>query len=95
MTVTNETPIAMLTVGQLREVLKSGEDKPIQLTQLNPERRYVYGLAGIRRLFNCGVVTASKYKNGVIKDAVMQFGRKIVVDADKALELFDAQKNSK
>lgn len=85
----------MLTVGQLKEVLKSGDETPIQLTQLNPERRYIYGLAGIQKLFNCSYVTAFRYKEGVIKGAVMQFGRKIVVDADKALELFNSHKEGK
>ena len=37
-------------------------------------------------------MTAQRYKNGIIKDAVTQYGRKIVVDADKALELFRAAK---
>lgn len=92
MEITNETPVVMLTVGQLKEVLKSGEDKPSQLTQLTPERKYVYGLAGVRKLFNCSHATAQKYKDGVIKDAVRQVGRKIIVDADKAMELFNEYK---
>ena len=42
------------------------------------------------QLFNVSNVTAQRYKNGIIKDAVKQCGRKIIVDADKALELFKA-----
>ena len=56
-----------------------------------PGKRYVYGLRGIRELFNVSHATAQKYKDGIIKDAVFQSGRKIVVDADKALELFNSR----
>lgn len=92
MTVTNETPIAMLTVGQLREVLKSEENPSVQIMQSNPDRKYVYGLAGVRKLFNCSHATAYKYKESIIRDAVRQVGRKIIVDADKAMELFNESK---
>ena len=51
-------------------------------------RRYVYGLKGISNLFGVSKVTAQKYKDGILKDAVYQSGRKIVVDADKAMALF-------
>ena len=40
-------------------------------------------------------MTAQRYKNGIIKDAVKQYGRKIVVDADLALELFAEAKEEK
>ena len=53
-------------------------------------KRYVYGLKGIQELFNVSHGTAQKYKDGIIKDAVFQSGRKIVVDADKAMELFNS-----
>ncbi len=92
MTITKETPIAMLTVGQLQEILGLSEKhiaKPT--TEAKNERRYVYGLAGIRRLFNVSHVTAKKYKDTIIADACFQQGRKIVVDVDKAMELFQKQ----
>ena len=54
-----------------------------------PGKRYVYGLRGIQELFNVSHLTAQRYKDGIIKDAVYQSGRKIVVDADKAIELFN------
>src|ERR1035437_9659110 len=85
-----ETPIAMLTVGQLIELLN--EDRK-QVTVSKPEssKRLVYGLHGIRNLFNVSHATAFRYKETIIKDAVSQNGRKIVVDVDKALELFNAK----
>lgn len=54
-----------------------------------PGKRYVYGLKGIQELFNVSHLTAQRYKDGILKDAVYQSGRKIVVDADKAIELFN------
>ena len=52
------------------------------------ERRYVYGLAGIARLFGCSLPTANRIKQSCkINRAIAQIGRKIIVDADLALEL--------
>ena len=53
------------------------------------EKRYIYGLRGIRQLFNVSHTTAQRYKDTIIKDAVLQQGRRIIVDADKAMELFN------
>lgn len=53
-------------------------------------RRYVYGLRGIMHLFGVSNVTAQRYKNGIIKDAVIQNRRKIIVDVDRAVELYNA-----
>jgi predicted site-specific integrase-resolvase len=49
---------------------------------------YAYGLRGIRDEFNVSHATAQKYKDGILKDAVMQNGRKIILDEKKARELF-------
>ena len=56
-------------------------------------KRLVYGLRGISELFNVSLVTAQKYKNTFLAPAVSQRGRKIAVDADLALELFNNQKD--
>lgn len=53
-----------------------------------PSTRYCYGLKGIMDLFHVSNMTAQKYKRTIIKDAVKQNGRKIVVDTEKALALF-------
>lgn len=58
-------------------------------------RRYVYGLKGIMELFGVSNVTAQRYKRGVIRDAVSQYGRTIVTDADLALQLFREHKESR
>lgn len=56
---------------------------------LNHGKRYVFGIKGIQELFNVSHATAQKYKDGILKDAVFQSGRKIVVDVYKAIELFN------
>lgn len=97
-TVSNETPLAIMTLGQLKEALQQKEQPQVFQQAAdkigNQTKHFVYGLAGIRSLFNCSHLTAQRYKDGLIKDAVYQHGRKIVVDADKALELFNAAKES-
>lgn len=52
------------------------------------ERKYVYGIPGISRLFGCSLPTAHRIKkSGKIDKAITQIGRKIIVDAELALEL--------
>lgn len=59
-------------------------------TVITPDssKKYVYGIAGIARLFGCSIPTANRIKkSGKIDKAITQIGRKIIVDADLALEL--------
>ena len=79
--------VASLTVGQLRDLLREclTNERPHSESQ---EKRYVYGLKGIQSLLNCSHTMAQKYKDGILKDAVMQSGRKIVVDAEK-VKMYD------
>ena len=52
------------------------------------QKNLVYGLEGIKTLFGCSTTTAWRIKNTEwIRPAISQVGRKIVVDADLALEL--------
>ena len=67
------------------------KEDPPKNKNLEPGKRYAHGLKGIQELFNVSHATAQKYKDGIIKDAVFQSGRKIVVDVDKALELFNSR----
>lgn len=53
-----------------------------------PGKRFVYGLRGIRDLFNVSHPTAQRYKNTFLAPAIMQRGRKIITDATMALELY-------
>lgn len=51
-------------------------------------KKHVYGIVGIARLFGCSMPTANRIKkSGKIDKAITQIGRKIIVDAELALEL--------
>lgn len=91
MEVKESTPVAMMTAGELKAFL--GFTAPTVISE-NPgkeaaqAKRYVYGLSGIRQLFNVSHVTAQRYKDSFLSPAVIQRGRKIVVDAELAMKLF-------
>jgi hypothetical protein len=91
--VTAETPIVQMTAGQLADYLnKNKPDTSTQEAVAAQGRRFVYGIKGIMELFKVSNVTAQRYKRGIIKDAVSQRGRIIVVDAEKALQLFNERR---
>ena len=91
--ITPNTPLGMLTVGQFEELLSRNRIEKTETFQ-SSHSRYVYGLKGICELFNCAHSTAQKLKDEVITEAVSQYGRKIVVDAEHALRLFKEKKSS-
>jgi len=83
MEITDNTPIVMLTVGQLKGIIRQEmEQSELMLKEEKSKEvvEYVYGLRGIRNEFNVSHATAQKYKNGILKGAVMQNGRKIIID---------------
>ncbi|OCA69186.1 hypothetical protein BBI01_18245 [Chryseobacterium artocarpi] len=52
--------------------------------------KYVYGLKGIANLLGCSVSSATRLKrSGKINNAIVQDGRKIIVDVQKALSLLN------
>jgi len=75
----------LLFLAQHGNMSTNGETPKVSSKE---EKRYVYGLAGIARLFGCSLPTANRIKqSGKINRAITQVGRKIIVDADLALEL--------
>ncbi|MBR1576247.1 MAG: DUF3853 family protein [Bacteroidales bacterium] len=91
MLIDDTTPIAALTVGNLKQLIsdlirkQKADDIPPVTTS---GKRYVYGLKGIQDLFGVCHLTAQRYKDGFLAPACMQNGRKIVVDVDMAMQLF-------
>ena len=77
------TPLAMMTIGQLVEVMQKAEPKKEERSE-----DFVYGLRGIRELFGVSHKTAQVYKNTFLAPACDQLGRTIIVDKHKAIELF-------
>ena len=92
--ISNETPISFLTVGDFMELL-NGREKKQDIQIQNNIKRYTYGLLGIRNLFNVSHATAQAYKNTFLKPAVSQNGRKLVVDIDLAMELFNQKQSGR
>ena len=71
----------------------ANNNKPLAITEPptvidTTTKKHVYGVAGIASLFGCSLPTAHRIKkSGVINRAITQIGRKIIVDAELALEL--------
>ena len=85
----NNSPIVTLQMT-IEEYLEMKERKELKEASVRPRNR-VYGLEGIKQLFCCSTTTAWRIKNSDwIRPAITQVGRKIVVDADLALELANA-----
>ncbi len=93
--VDDNTPVSMLTVGQLRRALFPDDGKAVvkSAEPTTEGKRYVYGLSGIRGLFNVSIPTAHRLKNTVLKGAISQQGRVIVCDVEKAMQLFHENRN--
>lgn len=92
MEITSDTRIIDLTVGQLMDLIAKAQ-APVVEKKPEQTKRLVYGISGIAQLFNCSMTTANRIKaSGRIDDAITQHGRIIVVDADKALLLFNNSK---
>ena len=88
-----ETKIIVMTEQQLNKLIESAkQNNSLAENQNRESKEYVYGLRGIRELFNVSHATAQRYKDTFLKDAIIQRGRKIMVDVQKAFELYNQVK---
>ena len=89
-------PLWQYTGEQLLELLDSRnvrDNFAPESTASTANRWLVYGIEGLCELLQCSKATAHRIKNsGVIKDAITQTGRKIIIDAQLALELIQSSK---
>lgn len=91
----NSLPLWQMTGGQFINLIKtafgqSGERQPetVNRTDVSDGQRYAYGISGICEIFGCSKPTAQRLKrSGVIDGAIIQNGRTIVIDRQKALDL--------
>lgn len=90
------TRLIDLTVGQLQDLIYETVNRSIAKVNTNitsNEKKLVYGIDGIAELFGCSRTKANEIKqSGMIDKAVIQIGRKIVVDAELALKLAGGRK---
>ena len=74
-----KTPIWQLTVEEFLEISK----------RINTEKKYEYGLKGLAKILGCSLSKASEIKSsGILKEAIIQNGQIIIIDKEKALQLF-------
>lgn len=88
-------PLWQYTGEQLLELLNSRTESPQNNEQpeSGKQRRYLYGIEGICQLLGCSKATAHRVKNkGVLKEAITQIGRKIIIDMEIAMECIRATK---
>lgn len=66
------------------------------LQEQSINKKYVYGILGIAKIFNCSKSTANRIKKeGIIEGAIIQKGRKIIVDVELAMSLLKKHKLKK
>lgn len=74
-----KTPLWKLTVEEFLEICND----------INFQNKYVYGLKGLAKLLGCSVSKASEIKSsGILNESIIQKGNIIIIDKQKALELF-------
>ena len=84
-------PLWQLTVNELMEILDSKKENTIIIEQKD---EYVYGIAGLAKLLGCSINHAGAIKrSGQLDGAIIQNGRKIIINAPKALELCNRKEN--
>ncbi|MDH6357773.1 DUF3853 family protein [Parabacteroides sp. PF5-9] len=84
-----EKPLWQMTGEEFLYLQQNSEQREVQsVVPVTSSKKHVYGIAGIARLFGCSMPTANRIKqSGKIDKAITQIGRKIIVDAELALEL--------
>lgn len=85
-----EKPLWQMTGEEFLTLQREGQNpsSTTEITIKEDSRKHVYGILGIAKLFGCSMPTAHRIKkSGKIDKAITQIGRKIIVDAELALEL--------
>lgn len=82
-----------MTGEEFLELQKNCTVAEISSSEEKPSKKYIYGIKGIANLFGCSISKANRLKKeGKISEAIYQDGRKIIVDAEKALELLKSNR---
>lgn len=82
-----QKPIAIMTGEELVFLIKNSTTANNN-SPITEQKKTYYGIEGIAQVFGCSVPTANRIKkSGIIDEAIIQIGRKIIVDGEKALIL--------
>ena len=84
-----EKPLIQMTGGEFIFLQNNLNNKlPSKILKPEKGKKYVYGIRGIATLFGCSISSANRIKKSKkIDRAIIQDGRKIIVDSELALEL--------
>lgn len=87
-----DTPMWQLSLGdflqELQNIMKNPQELETPIIE-NKEKEYVYGIAGLAKLIGCSTSHAARLKaQGIFDEAIIQRGRKIIIDKELALDLF-------
>lgn len=86
-------PLWQLTAEEFLMLNNGSSSEPNNPISEPSQKKYVYGIDGIAKLFGCSKPTANRLKKSKkIDAAITQIGRKIIVDADLALKLAKEEK---
>ncbi|WMC07152.1 DUF3853 family protein [Elizabethkingia anophelis] len=78
-----QTPLWQISVGEFLELQHKNK----------ADKRYEYGLKGIAKILGCSVSQANRIKgSGIIDEAIIQNGNIIIIETEKALQLFGEKK---
>lgn len=77
-----------LTVEEFISILEDHLEQKLQVQLECPPPPYVYGLGGLAHLLGCSDTTAWRIKkSGILDSAYHQYGKTIVFESKKVLEL--------
>ena len=85
----NSRVLASITVGEYKEMLSQMLDEKV--TPKEAPHEMGHGIKCIMERYGVSKTTAQNMKDGCLKEAVIQNGRKIVVDLTHADLLFDTR----
>lgn len=82
-----DKPLTLCTLRDIQAIVDKQE---------RSNKHYVYGIAGLAKLFGCSLPTAQRIKSsGEIDEAISQIGSIIIIDAEQALDLLKVSKKYK
>ena len=94
MDIDRNTPIWQLTLGDFLQAFQKYTEPSNKIEIETVEKKeYVYGINGLADLIGCSKTHASRLKSqGIFDEAIIQRGRTIIIDKEKALELLKKSK---
>lgn len=87
-------PIWQMTGEEFLTLLELHLDKAKEevTVEYKQSPKHVYGIRGIANILDCSISTANRVKkSGILDEAIIQVGRTIIVDKEKAFELLKNQ----